>query len=283
MEQSTQSMDGGQNGDDVDDDPRFTLTPWERESVIRLKNACDAEGIAYKSIFELAKYVLVTRSMANDHNSHRDQIRLNAALKRIKKRRAWEAKIGFDAIDPVAAIEEVDKVAPEYFVNHYIKDTEGCVLHCNFPVHSPLSYMNASHENATKVIVAEQYRSELCAADMVEARIGIAMLSLSDDKLNIASSAHCLRFLKKIRVNLKDMHCHRMKRIYAEVPGFCSHLVRPALALLPGKIARRVIVAKNLEELERHVAERAPQGKAVLEWVSERQSIMNETLEKLKL
>ena len=64
-----------------DGDMRHRLTESELQAVKALKTACDEQGIYYKHIFDLAKYVLVTHSMADDSNPKAAKIRLKAAVK----------------------------------------------------------------------------------------------------------------------------------------------------------------------------------------------------------
>ena len=75
-----------QNGNDADVDMRHILTPWGCDSVIQLQEACEKEGIKYKHLFEIAKYVLVVKSMVDDNDPDADEKRLNAALKRMRKK-----------------------------------------------------------------------------------------------------------------------------------------------------------------------------------------------------
>ena len=70
-----------------DDQMRFKLTLDEYEAVSSLKAACEAQDVPYKSIFELAKYVLVSHSSVHDADPSAKAKRLGVALKRMKQRR----------------------------------------------------------------------------------------------------------------------------------------------------------------------------------------------------
>jgi hypothetical protein len=262
---------------------RFTLTPWERDSVIRLKGACEEENVTYRSIFELAKYVLVVQSSVKDTDPDADSKRLQAALKRMKKKRAWEAKLGLEHADPQALLEEIDAAVPGYFVNYFSTDTEGHRIVAHHHAYAPTSFIYSSKENQAKFLKAEQWRMELGAADMEEARCGMAMVSITDGKLTMAKAFSYLKMLPKVKDNLEDMHSQRIRRIYSQVPSFLSHLVQPAKRLLPSKIAKRITVVPSMTSLMKYIAETCPETESVREWAMKRTLVYNETLEKLKL
>jgi hypothetical protein len=245
---------------------RFTLTPWERDSVIRLKAACEEENVAYRSIFELAKYVLVVKSSAKDTDPDADSKRLQAALKRMKKKRAWEAKLGLEQADPQALLEEIDAAVPGYFVNHFLTDTEGHRIVAHHHAYAPTRFIYSSKENHAKYLKAEQWRMELGAADMEEARCGMAMVSITDGKLTMAKALSYLKMLPKVKANLEEMHSQRIRRIYSQVPSFLSHLVQPAKGLLPSKIAKRITVVPSMTSLMKYIAETGPETESVREW-----------------
>ena len=152
-------------------------------AVIALKKSCDEETAAYNSIFELAKYVLVSHSSVSDSDPKAKHKRTQIALKRIKKRNSWSKKLQMENIDPHAALVEIEKECPAYFVNQYTTDTEGRVVVAYHNAFAPLDFVTSGNENVAKYLAAEQYRLDLAAADMEEARRGISMVSITDGKL----------------------------------------------------------------------------------------------------
>ena len=260
---------------------RFALTPWERDSVIRLKAACEKENVAYMSIFELAKYVLVVKSSVSDSDPDADAKRLQCALKRMKKKRAWEAQLGMENADPLVLLQEIDAVVPGYFVNHLLTDNYGHRIVAHHHAYAPTSFIYSSKENHAKYLMAEQWRAELGAADMEEARCGMAMVSITDGKLTMKTALSYLKMLPKIRANLEDMHSQRICRIYSQVPSFLAHLIRPAKLFLPSKIADRITVVPSMTSLMEFIAETGTETESVREWAMTRALIYNETVEKL--
>lgn len=62
-----------------------------------------------------------------DETKKADEKRLKLALKRIQARRAWEARHQMDAIDLMAALEEIHTAEPEYFVTPMLRDRGGVI------------------------------------------------------------------------------------------------------------------------------------------------------------
>jgi len=261
----------------------FTFTEYERKAVLALKHACDKQEIFYKSLFELAKYVLATQSVADDSNPMADEIRLQTALRRMKKRNAWMKKYNLFDIDPLAALVELNEQCPGFVVNRYKTDKEGRVVVAHHHTFAPLDFIYADKQNMAKYLAAEQYRLDLAAADMDEARRGVAMVSVTDGQLTMSRAMRYLRLIVKGQENLKDMHSNRIKQIYSQVPFFLTHLVGPAKRLLPTKIASRIHVVGTMEELQEHLEPSEDHGMTVEKWVSWRLAKYEETLAKLKL
>ena len=269
-------------------DTRFSLTDWEKDSVIRLRDACVEEGIQYKSIFELAKYVLVTKSMADDSDPKADEKRLKSALKRLRKRRNWELKHGLSDMDPVAALYDLLESEPNYFVGRYIRDKEGHSVVGHHLAFAPTEFLFSTKENKAKYLIAEQLRFELAAPDMDEARQGVGMVCIANGKLTLPRALKYLKMLSVARENLQDMHCHRIRRIYGEVPGFLGSLVKHAVVMLPKKIANRLVVFSKVADLEEYIDKvhdtRNDQANVpVREWIRDRLSVYEETTKRLSI
>jgi len=265
---------------DDKNDSRFTLTDTERRAVQALKEACDQEGVKYKHTFELAKYVLATHSLADDSHPKAAKIRLQAALTRMKKRNAWREKYGMDQIDPHAALVELESSYPEYFINEYLKDCHGHTVVAHRHAHPPTDFVCKSKEHLAKYLAAEQYRLDLAAADLDEARRGICLVTISQGQVTTKRAYKYIKLVAKTADNLKDMHSNRIKQIYSEVPPFLSHLIRPAKMLLPQKIASRINVVGSMKDLDGFL-EYGSKHKSAQEWALERLEKYQETVARL--
>lgn len=269
---------------------KHTLTEWERENVIRLKEACDEEGIKYNSIFELAKFVLVTKSVAKDGDKNADKKRTKAALKRITKRREWEASlVAFDTMDPLVAIQAIEEDSPGFMFAIRAPDKDGRNVVGIDTSNAPFEFTAASPENATMFFVAEQYRLDLAAADLEEARRGIALMPVTNGKMTSGRALTFLRHLTKFgNQNVKEMHSHRVKKIYAEVPSLFVPLVGVAKKALPSKIADRISITGNVDKLMEKYFEGAQDGEEGLlldpyTWAADRQRVFEETVNMVTL
>ena len=107
-------------------------------------------------------------------------------------------------------------------------------------------------------LVVEHWALDIAAYDMVEARKGIACFSISEDKLNPTNSMQYLRFLFTAKDNIKDMHCHRLTKLYAHGPAIFASGIRQALKMLPKKLSKRVIVVGKMSDLDQYVSEKLP-------------------------
>jgi len=261
---------------------KFTFTECERKAVSALKHACDRQGLYYKNLFELAKYVLATHSVANDADPMADEIRLQTAIRRIKKRNAWMKKYNLVDIDPHEALMELDEQCPGFLVNCYKTDKEGRVVVAHHHAYAPLDFIYANKQNLAKYLAAEQYRMDLSAADLEEARRGTTLVSISEGHVSMSRAMRYLRFVVKGQENLKDMHSYRIKQIYSQVPYILTHLIGPAKRLLPTKIASRINVVGTMNELQQHFELEEP-GMTVEKWASLRLAKYEETLANLEI
>jgi len=262
---------------------KFTFTECERKAVSALKHACDKQGIYYKNLFELAKYVLSTHSVADDADPMADEIRLQTAIRRIKKRNAWMKKYNLLNIDPHEALMELDEQCPGFLVNRYKTDREGRVVVAHHHAFVPIDYIYANKQNLAKCMAAEQYRMDLSAADLEEARRGTTLVSISEGHLSMSRAVRYLRFVVTGQENLKDMHSYRIKQIYSQVPYLLTHLIGPAKRLLPTKIASRINVVGTMSELHQHLEPFKEQDMTVEKWVCCRLAKYEETVANLKL
>jgi hypothetical protein len=261
---------------------KHSLTDWERASVVRLKRACEEQNIAYKSVFELAKYVLVTRSVCKDNDKHADQKRLQAALQRIRKLRTLEKTMGLDSIDPLSAVDEIHQHSPGFYNTNYKQDKEGhwIVAHCyEYP---PSDFVLASYANCAKFLKVDLHRMELAAADMEEARRGMAVVTLADGNMTLPKAIKYGRMVLHVKEFMSELHSSRIRKIYSQVPSIISHLINPAKKVLPKKIVERIKVVPRIADLDKYLVKES-QEVSLRDWIVQRAAVYNETVEKLKL
>lgn len=261
-------------------DTRFSFTDWERASVQRLRLACLEKGIRYISLFELVKYVLVVESSVQDSDEQADAKRLQIALSRIQKRRAWEKRHGLDQIDGDVALQQLLEAKPKYFAPTYLKDKEGHNVVGHNIAHSPPV---GTKDKDSIYLAAEQRRWDLAAADMNEARRGMALVCVANGELTVFRAMRYLRLTLLARENLSDMHCNRIRRVYAEVPSFLTHFISPAKRMLPRKINDRLTIVGNLAELEDSFIAEKDDALTLTAWMASRKAIHDETLSRLTL
>lgn len=146
-------------GELKENDPRFTLTPEEREEVIILKDRCDRENIRYRSVFELAKYCLVCSSIGNT------QKRRDEAFSRIKKLRFFETKHQLEEVNLMEAVETLEEHMPQWAVACGKIDQKWCVGYGSGSVNP--SFMNKNFRTICKVSACENQREDfvsICSA-----------------------------------------------------------------------------------------------------------------------
>ena len=264
---------------------RFKLSEQEREEVVALKKSCEDNGVLYRSIFELAKYSLVVRSLVKESDTKAAAKRTELALKRLKTRRKWEEKHGMKDIDNLQALKEVDAAAPGFFVVRYPKDNQGHNVVAHHFAYAPYKYMFASKENLGKYLACEQWRLDLGAADMEEARKGIAIVSIADGMWGLGGAYRYLRVLTKARDNCNDMHPNRVRHVYAEIPTFGHHLIEGGKKMLPQKIASRIEVHHTLPDLEKDLCKADPKTdpQNIIDWAMQRNAVYEESVRKVTL
>eukprot|EP00523_Entomoneis_sp_CCMP467_P012699 CAMPEP_0168793230 /NCGR_PEP_ID=MMETSP0725-20121227/14975_1 /TAXON_ID=265536 /ORGANISM="Amphiprora sp., Strain CCMP467" /LENGTH=273 /DNA_ID=CAMNT_0008843993 /DNA_START=51 /DNA_END=872 /DNA_ORIENTATION=- len=264
--------------------PAWELTDEEREATRALKQECDLQGVHYESVFQLVKYVLVVHSSVDDSHPRAAEKRLQKALKRLKQRNDWAEETGFAEIDARAAFLELSRLHPEYFVHHFGHDTEGRVIVAHHKAFAPTAYVKSDPEHKKKFLAMEQLRSELAAADMLEARRGISLVTITERKMTVKRAMSYLSLCMSVaQDNLSDMHQHRVKAVYSQVPALVAHLVGPAKRLLPRKIAERIWICRSMKELHAQIGydESYPRTTAE-EWLNERWEKYQATLEHME-
>lgn len=249
------------------------LTETENKAILALKKACDTEGIPYDNAFQLFKYVLVVQSSFPDTPKDPDKaetLRLKAALKRLRKRVAWLERHGLQKINGKDALLEINELSPDFFLSHYTTDKQGRVIVAHHKAYPPTKYISTSPQNKAKFLAAEQFRLDLAAADIDEARRGIAMVTITDGQLTYHRAFHYLRMCAAIAME-SDMNMHRIKQVYSQVPPSLVRLVEPTTLLLPSKIASRISLFGTMEELHLQVNRQPEKHEAPLsEWIDER-------------
>lgn len=265
-------------------DPRYTLTPWERESVKQLKDACEEHGVTYKSIFELAKYVLVSKSVAKDKDPKADAKRLKEALERITRKRQWEKDMGIDQLDISDVYQELYDAAPGYGLFNYRHDREGHAIVSYQFAYAPSKYVCESQENADKGVMVAQKKMDLAAADMEEARRGIALVGICDGKVGMTEALNYVRMLKACKGATGEMNATRVRRVYVQAPSVLVKMVNVAKMLLNKKLRDRLVLFSTVPALEKKLKiDTEQRDLTAQDWFKERTKIYNETVNKLTL
>lgn len=265
------------------------LTDNERKAVFALKQACDEQDVHYESLFQLFKYTLVVHSSVKDDPKNPEQAfgqRLKMAQKRLEARNSWAEKHEIQSINAYDAILQIDKLYPGFFVNHFSTDRQGCVIVAHHHAYAPTKYVNASSENRARFLAAEQLRMDLAAADVIEARRGIAMVTITDGKLNLMRAWSYLGLCAAIAQN-SNMHqqAHRIKQIYSQVPKALCHLVEPCKRVLPKQIASRVRLFKTMDDLHLEINDHQQHSSTstLPQWLDERMRKYQDTLDNFHL
>lgn len=217
-------------------DPRFTLTAFEREEVTHLKHACDEEGIPYTSIFELAKYCLVSSSIKNAEKRRED------SLNRLRKRHQFEQKHGLVEMDLMKCVEELEENMPGWAISCGQIQGKWCVGYTSETANP--SYMQNAFKTICKV---EMSRFDLAASDLEEARRGFFIVGTG--KGLKANPFRCMRVAINLRVLFDRMHANRVKGIYYEVPQAIAMISSLFLAVVPSKIKDRITLGNSLKDM----------------------------------
>lgn len=281
-----------QNEDTHEQDMRWRLTAEEKASVRELKEAADAEGLYYKNIFELAKYVLVVQSIADKTEAKYCDV----ALRRLRKRHAWlQQNDNLQDVDAVEAHQEInqDDVCPHHFDQRFVRDREHQrTVVTTHMAHVPLSYIQQRDggKNKRRYLAAVMYRMDLGVVDMEEARRGMVLATISEGQLTLGRAWKYMRFMNSISADMKDMHPHTVKAVHAQFPSIVAHMLPAVKHVLPRKVADRIHVYGSVEQMAKHletVDEDEKDGKATtltpVEWARRRRQLYDETVAKLSL
>ncbi|CAB9512071.1 hypothetical protein SEMRO_516_G158600.1 [Seminavis robusta] len=152
----------------------------------------------------------------------------------------------------MAALEDLYKACPKYFYTKYTHDKDGRVVVGHDQIYAPTDYMSKSKEGMTTFLAAEQFRMNMGAVDLEEARRGFCIVGISNDLFGS--------------------------------PSFFKYAARDCKAILPKKIAERIKFSTRLPELEKHMQtkETIPNTN-VLEWAKARHAKYLETLDMLTI
>lgn len=221
-------------------DPRYTLTDDEHYHVLRLKELCDKEGVAYKSIFELAKYSLVCTSVKNANK------RLKESFNRLRKKREFERKYKLDELDLFESLEVVEEGMPNWIQNCGMLDGKWVVGYDGADVDG--KFLSRVKDGFERLCLVEMTRYDLAAADLEEARQGFYVVStgkvLKGNPLNHA------RMMMKLRVLFDKMNANRVKGIFYEAPNSLSFLFGTVIKIMPAKIRDRIHVSSKFANME---------------------------------
>lgn len=275
---------GGHDDAPLVNDARFTLTEWERESVERLKDECDKHSVEYKSLFELAKYVLVVQSSVEGNAEKDEQKRLSLAFERIKGRREWEKRIGIDKEDPLEALLQYEVLSPGFLIFAFDKDHENHAIlayskfHCN---------PKAIKENKASAYAGFLCWYDLAAADMEEARRGLAIATMARQTENMTNKTtrlwNYVNACAAMKDVMKPIHNHRVRRIYSTAPITTRVFIDMIKKILPRKLKDRIQTFASQEDLEEVLYPCEKGDRSLSQWVAERSAIFQETVEKLSL
>ena len=184
-----------------------------------------------------------------------------------------------DQIDNMQATKELDEAAPGFFVVRYWTDKEGHNVVGHHMAYAPYDYMFASKENLSKYLAAEQFRLDLGAADLEEARKGI-VVSVADGLWGIGGAYKYLRVLGKASDNVHDMHPNRVRRVYTEIPVFGHHLIEGGKKLVPKKVRERINVHHTIEDLEVKLC-KAQEGEnptTIMQWCEQKNALYEQSV-----
>lgn len=262
------------------DSSRWELTAEEKQAIRALKDAADDEGLYYKNLLELCKYVLVVQSLEKTIEK-----RQNMALKRLRKRHAWLHKHELLEIDEVEAHEEIAvKACPQHFLQSFVCErASGRAVVATHMAHVPLSYIQQSEAQRRKFLRAAMYRMDLGAVDLQEARAGMCLATISQGQLGISRAWRYMRFMNCISADMKDMHPHTVRGVHAQFPSLVAHLLPAIKHLLPRKVADRIFVYANVEEMGKRLEMGHNNDTTAVEWARQRQERYDETVAKLSL
>ena len=268
-------------------DMKWQFTPQEKKAVLRLKQAADAEGLYYKNLLELFKYVLVVQSLESQ-----EERRAAAAVERLRRRHEWMERMGLQDMDARAAHTALaqDPAIADHFVQRYQYDRKsGRAVVATNMASVPLSYIQQSETHYRQYLAAAMYRMDLGAVDLAEARHGMVLATISDDQLSFQRAVRYLRFVKRTAADMKDMHPHTVKAVHAEVPAWVAHLLPAVKHVLPRKVAERVHVYASLSAMDgalqpfKESSSSVAQDLSAEEWARRREEHYQETVAHLSL
>lgn len=280
--------------DEEEQDMRWRLTSEEKEAVRRLQQAADQEDLYYQNIFELAKYVLVVKSLVKtDTVAHR----VDVALKRLRKRDAWRKRLEMDRVadDPLRVHGAVVEACPGHFLQCYECDAEhGRTVVTTHMAHTPWHYVRHEEDGYRNYLAAACFRMDLGAVDLNEARRGVVVATVADRQWSLGRAWKYMKFVKYISPDMKDMHPHTVKAVHAQVPALVAHLVPAVKHVLPRKVAERIHLypsLKDMDEALRRVDENSSNNNdddgneplSPQEWARRRYQRYQETVAKLSL
>eukprot|EP00977_Amphora_coffeiformis_P018448 scaffold6503_cov99-Amphora_coffeaeformis.AAC.2 len=272
------------NSSDSDEDQKWRLTGEEKQAVRELQQAADDEGLFYQNLFELVKYVIVVRSI-----EPKVELRADAALERLRNRHQWMQKHQLLHDDMMKrswreAHATVAQHTGQHFVQRYARDGgRRAVVATHMAADVPLDYIQASSENMRLYMVAAMYRMDMGAVDLVEARRGMALCTISDHQLTLGRAFKYVKFMKLTASDMKDMHPHTVKAVHAEVPSWVAHLLPVVKHVLPRKVAERVHAYSSLKKMDQTLQAFDDTSLSAEEWARRREARYQETVDKVSL
>lgn len=267
---------------DLETDPRYTLSDIERNDVISLKEKCDKEGVSYSSIFELAKYCLVTSSIKDEAK------RRTESFDRIKMKRVFEEKYKLDELDIFEVIEEIQDNIPDWAISCGKINEKWCVGYTSKS--SNPDYMNKEY---VKIFKLELTRFDLAASDLEEARKGFYIFGTSKDLK--ANSLKSVRTAVKLKPLFSRMNANRVKGVFYEAPAAIVMLSSIFLSVVPKTVRERMNLVKSLKDCKfgkdhaAELVENLPKDlggeyeKSLEQWFRERIEVRKTTDEKVML
>eukprot|EP00924_Labyrinthula_sp_SR-Ha-C_P016041 maker-scaffold_4-snap-gene-17.50-mRNA-1 protein AED:0.07 eAED:0.07 QI:86/0/0.5/0.5/0/0/2/197/272 len=219
-------------------DPRYTLTEEELSVVRSLKDVCLKENVKFRSIFELAKYTLVTSSIKNPEK------RLQESLSRLKSKRAFEEKYKLDELNLIDCADRIQTAMPDWAIPCGKINDKQVLGYTAYSSKSSFFKEKGSFEAICKL---EFSRYELAAANLEEARQGFYLLGVTKDL-----PENPLKFLKPVlslRVLFTKMHANRVKGLFWEVKGLVGTFASSFSKVVPKHLKERLCVGKDFDGL----------------------------------
>ena len=236
---------------------KYIFTEQERYDTIILKEECDREGIAYDSIFELAKYNMVTSSLSTKKK------RLENALKRIKANRKISTKYHFDnhTINDIYSFIPMLNDTGYDIKFGYNPKKKRHIIYIGYKNIKVFTKFISSKENFDKFIKMIFFLYDLCCIDLEEARNGMECC-FDFEQATLFNSLSYLKLIYSTKFTMDETHPYRFKTIHIlNINNALTKIVNTTIKIFPKKIRDRFHFCKSIEGLN---------DDSIIEWIKER-------------